>query len=265
MPYHHVVAMHRLVLIALFAALLAVGGWISIPIGPVPIILQNIFILLAGLLLGANLVYFAMQRGGAEVRPTPASASVVASAPTTTSVEAKPASSIIATPATTALPATAPSASPQAPSPTGLLLPVQGVRPEQLVDTYADARGEGRVHDAIDIMAARGTPVLAASDGSVAKLFASKAGGLTIYEFDPTSTWVYYYAHLDRYAANLAEGQALHYAGRSRELMAFLPELQALLGDDLRVHADAEAGAPLDIDALLDTVPAGDRLYVCGP
>ena len=172
--------------------------------------MRLLLVFLAGLLLGANLVYFAMQRGGAEVRPTPASASVVASAPTTTSVEAKPASSIIATPATTALPATAPSASPQAPSPTGLLLPVQGVRPEQLVDTYADARGEGRVHDAIDIMAARGTPVLAASDGSVAKLFASKAGGLTIYEFDPTSTWVYYYAHLDRYAANLAEGQALH-------------------------------------------------------
>ena len=57
----------------------------------------------------------------------------------------------------------------------------------------------------------------------------------------------------------------MHYAGRSRDLMAFLPELQALLGDDLRVHADAEAGAPLDIDALLDGVPAGDRLYVCGP
>ncbi|MGJ7553451.1 PDR/VanB family oxidoreductase [Variovorax sp. RB3P1] len=57
----------------------------------------------------------------------------------------------------------------------------------------------------------------------------------------------------------------MHYAGRSRELMAFLPELQALLGDDLRVHADAEAGAPLDIDALLDSVPTGDRLYVCGP
>ena len=68
-------------------------------------------------------------------------------------------------------------------------------------------------------------------------------------------------------ARRRAEGAPvrMHYAGRSRELMAFLPELQALLGDDLRVHADAEAGAPLDIDALLDTVPAGDRLYVCGP
>jgi murein DD-endopeptidase MepM/ murein hydrolase activator NlpD len=93
--------------------------------------------------------------------------------------------------------------------PTGLLLPVAGVRAGQLVDTYSDARSENRVHDAIDIMAPRGTPVLAASDGTVAKLFTSKLGGLTIYEFDPTSTWVYYYAHLDRYADGLAEGQPL--------------------------------------------------------
>ncbi|MFM9921649.1 PDR/VanB family oxidoreductase [Variovorax sp. H27-G14] len=68
-------------------------------------------------------------------------------------------------------------------------------------------------------------------------------------------------------ARRRAEGAPvrMHYAGRSRELMAFLPELQTLLGDDLHVHADAEAGAPLNIDALLDDVPAGDRLYVCGP
>src|SRR6218665_3778280 len=70
-----------------------------------------------------------------------------------------------------------------------------------------------------------------------------------------------------RAARRRAEGAAvrMHYAGRSRDLMAFLPELQNLLGDDLRVHADAEAGAPLDIDALLDGVPVGDHLYVCGP
>jgi len=64
-----------------------------------------------------------------------------------------------------------------------------------------------------------------------------------------------------------AEGASvrMHYAGRSRDMMAFLPELQALLGNDLRVHADAEAGAPLDIDALLDDCLPSDRLYVCGP
>ena len=80
-------------------------------------------------------------------------------------------------------------------------------------------------------MAARGTPVLAASDGRVAKLFASRLGGLTIYEFDPTSTWVYYYAHLDRYAANLAEGQSLRrgevigYVGSSGNASADAPHL----------------------------------------
>jgi vanillate O-demethylase ferredoxin subunit len=57
----------------------------------------------------------------------------------------------------------------------------------------------------------------------------------------------------------------LHYAGRSRDLMAFLPELERLLGGDLHVHADAEAGAPLDVDALLDACAPADQLYVCGP
>lgn len=68
-------------------------------------------------------------------------------------------------------------------------------------------------------------------------------------------------------ARRIAEGLPvrLHYAGRSRELMAFLPELQGLLGDALRVHTDADEGRPLDVDALLDDCPAGDRLYVCGP
>jgi len=68
-------------------------------------------------------------------------------------------------------------------------------------------------------------------------------------------------------ARRRAEGAPvrLHYAGRSRDTMAFLPELDALLGADLQVHADADAGVPLDVDALLDACPAGDRLYVCGP
>jgi ferredoxin-NADP reductase len=57
----------------------------------------------------------------------------------------------------------------------------------------------------------------------------------------------------------------MHYAGRSRELMAFVPELQQLLGDALLLHVDAEAGAPLNVDALLDACNAEDQLYVCGP
>jgi len=68
-------------------------------------------------------------------------------------------------------------------------------------------------------------------------------------------------------AQRTAEGRAvrLHYAGRSRALMAFLPELQQLLGDDLKLHADDEAGVPLDVEALLDVCSPEDQLYVCGP
>jgi murein DD-endopeptidase MepM/ murein hydrolase activator NlpD len=94
-------------------------------------------------------------------------------------------------------------------SPPPLLIPVAGVKPGELVDTFADARGSGRVHDAIDIMAPRGTPVLAASDGRLVKLFTSVPGGLTLYQFDPTGTYAYYYAHLDAYAPDLHEGSEL--------------------------------------------------------
>lgn len=90
-----------------------------------------------------------------------------------------------------------------------LLLPVQGIRPEELQNTFDDARGGGRVHEAIDILAPRNTPVLAVEDGRIAKLFTSKQGGLTIYQFDPTEAYAYYYAHLDRYAGGLKEGTML--------------------------------------------------------
>ena len=87
-----------------------------------------------------------------------------------------------------------------------LIVPVAGIARTSLRDTYEQSRGFGtRAHHAIDIMAPRGTPVLAATSGTIRKLFTSGAGGLTIYEFDEQQTRVYYYAHLDHYAT-IAEG-----------------------------------------------------------
>jgi len=89
-----------------------------------------------------------------------------------------------------------------------LIIPVQGVQRRQLIDTFTQARENGaRVHDAIDILAPLGTPVLSASGGTVEKLFTSAAGGLTIYLRCDDRRFVHYYAHLDHYAPGLAEGQ----------------------------------------------------------
>jgi len=90
-----------------------------------------------------------------------------------------------------------------------LLLPVQGAQPSRLTDSFDEARTGGR-HEAIDILAARNTPVLAVEDGTIARLFQSKAGGTTIYQFDPASAYIYYYAHLERYAEGLHEKQYVH-------------------------------------------------------
>lgn len=90
-----------------------------------------------------------------------------------------------------------------------LAMPVAGVIPASMTDTFSDARSEGRRHDAIDIMAPRGTPVLAAAPGRVEKLFLSDAGGNTVYVRSPDGRRIYYYAHLDSYVAGLREGQAV--------------------------------------------------------
>ncbi|HMJ25030.1 MAG TPA: M23 family metallopeptidase [Pyrinomonadaceae bacterium] len=90
--------------------------------------------------------------------------------------------------------------------PEELIIPVAGVRPDQLQDTFAQSRSEGRVHDAIDILAPKGTPVLAAADGTIVKLFHSDRGGTTIYQASVDRKFIYYYAHLDRYADGLTEG-----------------------------------------------------------
>jgi murein DD-endopeptidase MepM/ murein hydrolase activator NlpD len=91
-----------------------------------------------------------------------------------------------------------------------LLLPVRGVRPAELRDSFGETRERTREHEALDILAPRSTPVLAVESGTVARLFTSVRGGLTIYQFDPSRTYAYYYAHLDRYAPGLEEGDRVH-------------------------------------------------------
>jgi murein DD-endopeptidase MepM/ murein hydrolase activator NlpD len=140
---------------------------------------------------------------------TPASAPVAASPPPTQPVPL-PASSLpeVPTPAPV---------SPEATSiPTeikvaaqALLVPVAGVSAKELADTFNQSRGSERRHEALDILAPKGTPVLAVADGKIVKLFNSKPGGLTVYQFDVAEKYSYYYAHLDRYAPNLKEGQPI--------------------------------------------------------
>ena len=91
-----------------------------------------------------------------------------------------------------------------------LMIPVAGVQRGQLVDTFTQSReGGARAHNAIDILAPRGTPVIAAAAGQVERLFVSKRGGNTVYVRSPERTLIYYYAHLDTYAPGLAERQSV--------------------------------------------------------
>ena len=190
--------------------------------------MKSVLLFLAGVLVGANVVYFLLVRQQPEMTaPVTAAAPVAADsdaagipvgevspaaigssprAPTATPMQGSNARP--ATPPT--MPGPAPVA-PTSPAPGTLMIPVAGVVASQLQDTFGDNRGSDgeRAHEALDIMAPRGTPVLATSDGKVEKLFTSVPGGLTIYQFDPTRTWAYYYAHLDRYAPGLAEGRQL--------------------------------------------------------
>jgi len=112
-----------------------------------------------------------------------------------------------------------------------LLIPVEGVSADQLTRQFSERRGGSRPHEALDILALRNTPVRAVEDGTVARLFFSKAGGITVYQFDPTSTFCYYYAHLERYADGLREGapvrkgQVIGYVGTSGNAPKATPHL----------------------------------------
>ncbi|MDQ1558843.1 MAG: peptidoglycan LD-endopeptidase LytH [Pyrinomonadaceae bacterium] len=113
-----------------------------------------------------------------------------------------------------------------------LLIPVAGMRPEQLQDTYTQSRSEGRTHNAIDIMAARNTPVVAATDGRIVRLFQSERGGITLYQLGTDERTIYYYAHLERYADGIAENRFL----RRGELLGYVGDSGNAGKDNCHLH-----------------------------
>jgi murein DD-endopeptidase MepM/ murein hydrolase activator NlpD len=115
-----------------------------------------------------------------------------------------------------------------------LAIPIAGVAAKDMTDSFNQARA-GHKHEALDIPAPRGTPVMAAGQGNIVKLFTSKQGGLTVYQFDDSRTYCYYYAHLDRYAPGLREGvllrrgDVLGYVGSTGDASPEAPHLHFAL------------------------------------
>jgi murein DD-endopeptidase MepM/ murein hydrolase activator NlpD len=132
-----------------------------------------------------------------------------------------------------------------------LLIPVKDVSADQLVRSFHAARDANREHEAIDILAPRNTPVLAVEDGRVAKLAESRAGGISIYQFDPSGRYCYYYAHLQRYADGLrdgtsvARGQVIGFVGTSGNAPENTPHLHFAI---FRLGPERHwwEGAPID-------------------
>jgi murein DD-endopeptidase MepM/ murein hydrolase activator NlpD len=133
-----------------------------------------------------------------------------------------------------------------------LMVPVQGIRARDVIDTYAAARGGGRTHNATDILAKRGTPVLASDDGRIIRLARNDAGGITVYATDPAERFIFYYAHLDRYHEGIAEGmklakgQIIGYVGTTGNAPENTPHLhfQAIRARDVRRWWEGE---PVDV------------------
>jgi murein DD-endopeptidase MepM/ murein hydrolase activator NlpD len=142
-------------------------------------------------------------------------------------------------------------------APRPLAMPVAGIDPSTIHDSFDEMRGGAtRRHDALDILAPRGTNVVATDDGTVKKLFTSVAGGLTVYQYDPDERYCYYYAHLDAYAAGLHEGQILRrgdlvgYVGTTGNAPKETPHLHFAV---IRLDPDKRwwTGTPIDPYPLL--------------
>jgi murein DD-endopeptidase MepM/ murein hydrolase activator NlpD len=131
-----------------------------------------------------------------------------------------------------------------------LMVPIEGGEPSQLTDTFHEARSGGRIHMATDIMAMRGTPVLAAASGRIIKLANGGAGGITIYIADASGRYVEYYAHLMGYAPNVIEGLAV----REGDVIGFVgttgnapPNAPHLHFQVMRSDANYWNGTPIDV------------------
>ena len=144
-----------------------------------------------------------------------------------------------------------------------VFVPVQGIVASELRDTYDQARSGGRAHHALDIMAPRGTPVIAAVDGTIRKLFTSRAGGLTIYEFDRGEQRVYYYAHLESYA-NISEGMTVRrgdvigYVGTTGNAPANAPHLHFAI-EQLPATKEWWKGEPMNPYPILTRLASAPR------
>jgi murein DD-endopeptidase MepM/ murein hydrolase activator NlpD len=131
-----------------------------------------------------------------------------------------------------------------------LMVPVEGVSPSSLTDTYHEARSGGRIHMATDILAMRGTPVLAAAPGRIIKLANGGAGGITIYVADASGRYVEYYAHLTGYAPNVKEGlqveegDVIAFVGTTGNAPANTPHLHFQV---MRSDANYWNGTPIDV------------------
>lgn len=133
------------------------------------------------------------------------------------------------------------------------MVPVAGVSPRQLRDTFNDPRDGGRTHRATDILAPRGTPVVAAIDGEVVAIQQNAAGGLTIYLTDDEHRYVYYYAHLDRYSeglmnsARVRQGMPIGYVGTTGNAPPNTPHLHFQVMRLEPGQRDWWNGTPVDV------------------
>ncbi len=137
------------------------------------------------------------------------------------------------------------------------MVPVDGISPGDLRDSFNDARAEGRIHRATDILAPRGTPVLAAISGTVIRMRQNAAGGTTAFLIDDSRQYIYYYAHLDHYSDQMTEGLkvpqgfVIGYVGTSGNAPPDTPHLHFQAMRLREAQKDWWNGTPVDVRSFM--------------